>query len=166
LGAELTHHLGYEKGDPGGRGTVQGAGAETFQYDAIGRLSVHTDDLGTFNLGYLGQTGQITSRPLSPPPGATSPTPTTAGSRVSPTPASPPASSPTSPTPRRPRTSSPALPRAATPRPLTFDANGNLTSDGQRTYAWDAENRLVGIGYPGVSGKATAFIRFPIPGIP
>src|SRR6185312_7489947 len=40
---------------------------------------------------------------------------------------------------------------------LTFDANGNLTADGQRTYAWDAENRLVGITYPGVSGKATAF---------
>src|SRR6185312_1416381 len=40
---------------------------------------------------------------------------------------------------------------------LTFDANGNLISDGQRTYTWDAENRLVGITYPGVSGKATAF---------
>ncbi|MBS0219681.1 MAG: RHS repeat-associated core domain-containing protein [Proteobacteria bacterium] len=40
---------------------------------------------------------------------------------------------------------------------LTFDANGNLTSDGQRTYTWDAENRLVGITYPGASGKATAF---------
>ena len=40
---------------------------------------------------------------------------------------------------------------------LTFDANGNLTSDGPRTYAWDAENRLVGITYPGNPGKATAF---------
>jgi len=40
---------------------------------------------------------------------------------------------------------------------LTFDAVGNLTSDGQRTYSWDAENRLVGIVYPGVSGKQTAF---------
>jgi RHS repeat-associated protein len=40
---------------------------------------------------------------------------------------------------------------------LTYDANGNLTADGQRTYAWDAENRLVGIGYPGTPGKATAF---------
>ncbi|MBS0219680.1 MAG: hypothetical protein JSR91_02965 [Proteobacteria bacterium] len=40
---------------------------------------------------------------------------------------------------------------------LTFDTVGNLTSDGQRTYTWDAENRLVGITYPGVSGKATAF---------
>jgi hypothetical protein len=27
----------------------------------------------------------------------------------------------------------------------TFDANGNLTSDGVRTYTWDARNRLSGI---------------------
>jgi hypothetical protein len=45
--------------------TVQGAGAETFQHDAIGRLAVHASDLGTFNLGYLGQTGQIASRQLA-----------------------------------------------------------------------------------------------------
>ena len=40
---------------------------------------------------------------------------------------------------------------------LTFDADGNLTSDGLRNYTWDAENRLVGITYPGQAGKATAF---------
>ncbi len=40
---------------------------------------------------------------------------------------------------------------------LSFDADGNLTSDGLRNYTWDAENRLVGITYPGQSGKATAF---------
>jgi hypothetical protein len=28
---------------------------------------------------------------------------------------------------------------------LTFDANGNLTTDGLRNYSWNAENRLVGI---------------------
>jgi RHS repeat-associated protein len=28
---------------------------------------------------------------------------------------------------------------------LTYDANGNMTSDGSRTYAWDAENRLIKI---------------------
>jgi RHS repeat-associated protein len=39
----------------------------------------------------------------------------------------------------------------------TFDANGNLLSDSQRTYSWDAENRLVSISYPGQPGKATAF---------
>lgn len=45
--------------------TVQGAGAETFQYDAIGRLAGHGSDLGAFTLSYLGQTGQITSRQLA-----------------------------------------------------------------------------------------------------
>jgi RHS repeat-associated protein len=40
---------------------------------------------------------------------------------------------------------------------LTFDADGNLTSDGLRNYTWDAENRLIGITYPGQAGKATAF---------
>lgn len=28
---------------------------------------------------------------------------------------------------------------------FTYDANGNMTSDGVRTYAWDAENRLIRI---------------------
>src|SRR5918996_6038660 len=32
--------------------TVQGAGAETFQYDAIGRLANHASDLGAFTLSY------------------------------------------------------------------------------------------------------------------
>jgi YD repeat-containing protein len=40
---------------------------------------------------------------------------------------------------------------------LTFDADGNVTSDGLRNYSWDAENRLVGITYPGQPGKSTAF---------
>ncbi len=29
--------------------------------------------------------------------------------------------------------------------PLTYDANGNLTSDGQNTYTWDARNHLSAI---------------------
>ena len=40
---------------------------------------------------------------------------------------------------------------------LSFDTNGNLLSDGQRNYSWDVENRLIGISYPGQSGKQTAF---------
>jgi RHS repeat-associated protein len=40
---------------------------------------------------------------------------------------------------------------------LSYDANGNLLSDGQRNYSWDAENRLIAITYPGQPGKATAF---------
>jgi YD repeat-containing protein len=40
---------------------------------------------------------------------------------------------------------------------LTYDADGNLLSDGQRDFSWDAENRLIGITYPGAPGKATTF---------
>ncbi len=47
------------------RRTVQGAGAETFHYDAIGRLTTHASDLGSFTLSYLGQTGQMTGRQLA-----------------------------------------------------------------------------------------------------
>ena len=36
-------------------------------------------------------------------------------------------------------------------------ANGNLLADGTRTYSWDAENRLIGIGYPGQPGKQAVF---------
>lgn len=34
---------------------------------------------------------------------------------------------------------------------LTYDANGNMLSDGTNTYSWDAENRLIRITYPGVN---------------
>ena len=39
----------------------------------------------------------------------------------------------------------------------TYDANGNLTADGVRTYAWDAEDRLVTIGYTAQAGRLTTF---------
>ncbi|MCW5824878.1 MAG: LysM peptidoglycan-binding domain-containing protein [Cyanobacteria bacterium TGS_CYA1] len=42
----------------------------------------------------------------------------------------------------------------------TFDANGNMTSDGTNTYAWDAENRLIQITYPG-SGNNSQFTIDP-----
>lgn len=38
---------------------------------------------------------------------------------------------------------------------LTYDNNGNLTSDGTNTYVWDARNRLVSI-----SGGATASFNY------
>jgi len=41
-------------------------------------------------------------------------------------------------------------------QPLTHDAAGNLTGDGVRTYAHDAEQRLLRIGYTG-TGRSTAF---------
>ena len=38
---------------------------ETFAYDPLSRLMTHGTTLGTFNLGYLGQTGQLTSQQTS-----------------------------------------------------------------------------------------------------
>ena len=166
--------------------TVQGAGAETFQYDAIGRLIGHASDLGAFMLGYLGQTGQITSRQLASSTLATtwSYLGNTDDRRLSgidnvgltsghfstfaytTTPenfigAITETSDATAVYP-------PAGSQTATynnlnqltnlsGQTLTYDAVGNLTSDGQRNYSWDAENRLVLITYPGQPGKQTAF---------
>jgi RHS repeat-associated protein len=38
-----------------------------------------------------------------------------------------------------------------------YDANGNLIEDDRHTYAWDAENRLIGIGYKAASHRKTEF---------
>ncbi len=40
---------------------------------------------------------------------------------------------------------------------LTYDLNGNMTSDGIRSFAWDGENRLVTINYPGTN-NFTSFV--------
>ena len=42
-------------------------------------------------------------------------------------------------------------------RSYSYDANGNLTSDGVRTYTWDAENRLVAIAYMDQPEKHSQF---------
>jgi RHS repeat-associated protein len=166
--------------------SVAGAGAETFQYDALGRLATHATDLGSFTLGYLGQTGQIASRQLTSSSLATTwsylansgdrrlaginnvglaaaqfstytytTTPENFISAIS-------------------ETSDTAIvyPTAGSQtasyndlnqltnvsgQSLSFDADGNLLSDGLRTYAWDAENRLLGITYPAQPGKQTTF---------
>lgn len=166
--------------------TVAGAGAETFQYDAIGRLINHASDLGAFTLSYLGQTSQITGRQLANATLATTWSylsntgdrrlaginntglatsqysnfayTTTAENFIS-------AITETS-------DSAAVYPSTGgqtasynnvnaltnlSGQAFTYDANGNLLSDGQRNYTWDADNRLVGITYPGQSGKATAF---------
>jgi YD repeat-containing protein len=39
---------------------------------------------------------------------------------------------------------------------LTYDLNGNMTSDGTNSYSWDAENRATKIVYPG-SGNTSQF---------
>jgi RHS repeat-associated protein len=38
-----------------------------------------------------------------------------------------------------------------------YDANGNLIEDDRHTYQWDAENRLIGIGYKAAPQKKTEF---------
>jgi YD repeat-containing protein len=40
---------------------------------------------------------------------------------------------------------------------FSYDGNGNLTDDGVRTYQWDAENRLIGIGYKANKAQSTVF---------
>lgn len=166
--------------------TIAGSGSETFSYDAIGRLSNHANDLGTFALSYLGQTGQITSRQLA---GSTLSTtwsylPNSGDRRLAEISNVGPSAGQYSSyqyttTPENQISSITETSDTATVYPaaltqtasynslnqltnlsgqaLSYDANGNLLSDGQRNYSWDAENRLIGISYPGQPSKATAF---------
>ena len=166
--------------------TVAGAGAETFQYDALGRLVTHASDLGSFALSYLGQTGQISARELASSTLATawSYLPNSGDRRLAgidntglasgqysdygytTTPES--FISAIAETSDSTAVYPPTLQQTASyntlnqltnlsGQALTFDADGNLLSDGQRSYSWDAENRLVNITYPSQPGKATAF---------
>ena len=43
------------------------------------------------------------------------------------------------------RTDTYEVTQGATSKSFTYDLNGNMTSDGTRTYEWDAENRLVAV---------------------
>ncbi|MGX5805916.1 RHS repeat-associated core domain-containing protein [Bradyrhizobium sp. Arg314] len=165
---------------------VSGAGGETLDYDSIGRLTSHVSDLGSFTLSYLGQTDQITNRQLADSTLSTSWSylansgdrrlaqmsniglsasqystyqyTTTADNLIA-------AITETG-------DSSVSYPTVMTQvatynnlnqltnssgQARSYDANGNLLSDGQRTYDWDVENRLIGINYPSPTGKATAF---------
>jgi RHS repeat-associated protein len=166
--------------------TVTGAGVETFGYDAIGRLTSHASDLGSFTLGYLGQTDQITSRQLASSTLATTwgYLPNSGDRRLASIgntglSAAQFSNYQFTTTPENfisaideSSDSAAVYPSAGSQtasynnlnqltnlsgQALTYDANGNLTADGQRTYSWDAENRLVGIGYPSQAGKQTAF---------
>lgn len=38
---------------------------------------------------------------------------------------------------------------------LSYDQNGNMTSDGTNSYSWDAENRLIKVTYPGTNNYST-----------
>lgn len=51
------------------------------------------------------------------------------------------------------------VPGGAT-RTVTYDANGNMLNDGERTYGWDASNRLVKITYPDTSSTEFTYDAF------
>lgn len=165
--------------------TVAGESAEVFGYDAIGRLTSHNSDLGDFALSYLGQTDQTTSRQLAgstletswsylPNSGdrrlaginntglstsqysnytfTTTPYTITDTTEVN-------DSGSVYPTSYSQTASYNDLNQLTdlSGLSLTFDKNGNLLSDGERTYSWDAENRLISITYPTRPGKQTTF---------
>jgi RHS repeat-associated protein len=44
-----------------------------------------------------------------------------------------------------------------TPKAFTYDLNGNMASDGTRTYEWDAENRLVAVKEGGTAVAAFTY---------
>jgi hypothetical protein len=165
---------------------VGGAGAETYGYDAIGRLIDHSSDLGDFGFSYLGETSQPTERQLAGSTFSTSwsylpnsgdrrlsgisnvglssgqystysytTTPEKFITAISETSDSP----PVYPTPGTQTASYNNLNQLTglSGQALTYDADGNLLSDGQRDFSWDAENRLIGITYPGAPGKSTVF---------
>jgi hypothetical protein len=46
---------------------------------------------------------------------------------------------------------------------LTYDANGNLTSDGTNTYTWNARNQLASISGPVPASSRTKLQRRPPP---
>jgi len=166
--------------------TVSGAAAETFGYDAIGRLTSHGSDLGQFTLTYLGQTDQIVTRQLASSTVQTSwgYLPNSGDRRLASIGNTGYAAGQFSnytftTTPENfihaiteSSDSAAVFPAAGTQaasynnlnelttlagQTRTYDANGNLTSDGQRNYSWDAEDRLVSITYPGQAGKLTTF---------
>ncbi|KAA3445852.1 peptidase C39 [Mesorhizobium sp. SARCC-RB16n] len=174
-----------ESGRPTSR-TVAGSGPETFGYDAVGRMNAHTSDLGSFTLSYLGETEQVTSRQLASSTLSTSWTylPNSGDRRLAQInnvglSASQFSTYQYITTPENLITaiaensdSSAVYPSVSTQtasynnlnqltnlsgQALSYDANGNLLSDGQRNYSWDAENRLVGISYPGRPDNFTAF---------
>ncbi len=168
---------------------VSDSGAETVQYDAIGRVTNHSSDLGAFQISYLGQTSQIALRQLLP---ATSSLKTTwsyldnahdrrlsgiantgltTGQYTNFTFQTSPENFITGIT--QDSDASVAEPNPAaqvvsfnnlneitqvSDLAYSYDATGNLLSDGERTYSWDAENRLVGISYPSQPGKQTKFV--------
>lgn len=165
---------------------VSESAPESYQYDAIGRMTERTNDLGTFTLQYLGQTNQITLRQLlSSPLKTTWSYLDNIGDRRLASISNDGLASgqysnfqfDTSPENFIKSISEAtdgvsAYPNASTQtstyndlnqlielsgQALSYDANGNLLSDGNKNYSWDAENRLISISYPTTPGKQTSF---------
>ncbi|WFU13409.1 hypothetical protein QA646_29870 (plasmid) [Rhizobium sp. CB3090] len=65
-GCSHTIAYGYDALGRSASRQISGSGPETFTYDAIGRVTNHSSDLGAFQLSYLGQTQQLTVRQLLP----------------------------------------------------------------------------------------------------
>jgi YD repeat-containing protein len=65
-GCSHTISYGYDALGRSANRQISGSGPETFQYDAIGRVTNHVSDLGAFELSYLGQTQQLAVRQLLP----------------------------------------------------------------------------------------------------
>ncbi|WP_349963057.1 RHS repeat-associated core domain-containing protein [Rhizobium sp. ZPR3] len=189
--ASCSHTIAYgydALGRPASR-QISGSGAETAQYDAIGRVIDHSSDLGAFQISYLGQTAQMTARQLLP---ATSSLKTTwsyldnahdrrlsgiantgltTGQYTNFTFQTSPENLITGITQDSDASVAEPNPAAQTVsfnnlneitqvagQAYSYDANGNLLSDGTRTYSWDAENRLVSITYAAQAGKQTTFV--------
>ena len=166
--------------------SVAGSGPESFEYDEIGRLVSHGSDLGSFSIEYLGETNQPTRRSLlgSSLQTAWQYLPNDGDRRLSGIENTGPISGQYSnftfkTTADNFIVSASATSDALSNYPITglsrglfnklnqvvlrntyryqYDANGNLTSDGIRSFVWDAEDRLVEISYPGEPGKRTVF---------
>jgi RHS repeat-associated protein len=204
--------IGYQY-DALGRliGRTVDTNAETFAYDSLSRLTSHLNALGAFDLSYLGETGQITSRQLRGAAARTawsydtntndrrltaiSNSGAARGYQYTTTPeyiishiAETATSGAAAPTQAWDYTYDPAdrllqgissgglqyayaydaddnlmsqqgatgamsasynavnqITNLGSGQAFVYDANGNLTDDGVRTYNWDAENRLIGI---------------------
>jgi RHS repeat-associated protein len=188
-GCSHTISYGYDVLGRSASRQISGSGPETFQYDAIGRTTNHSSDLGAFQLNYLGETQQLTVRQLLPAASSLKTTwsyldnahdrrlsgiantgltagqftnfsfETTAENLISGV------TQESDVTVAEP--SPPALNVSfnnlneitqVSSQSYTYDANGNLLSDGQRSFKWDAENRIIEISYLNPPGKRTQFV--------
>jgi RHS repeat-associated protein len=56
--------LAYDAAGRANSRTISGTAAETFGFDTLGRMNSHVTALGSFSYGYLGNSGQVSSRTI------------------------------------------------------------------------------------------------------